>query len=33
MPTVVGVNGSVQPAHGPHGPQAIFEFGWRLHVG
>ncbi len=32
-PTVVGDDGSVQPAHGPHGPQAIFEWGWRLHVG
>jgi hypothetical protein len=27
---VVGEDGSVQPAHGP---QAIFEYGWRLHVG
>ncbi len=33
MPTVVGEDGSVQPAHGPHGPQAIFEYCWRLHVG
>ncbi len=32
-PTVVGADGSTQPAHGPHGPQAIFEYGWRLHVG
>jgi hypothetical protein len=32
-PTVVGADGSVQPAPGPHGPQAIFVFGWRLHVG
>jgi hypothetical protein len=33
MPTVVGGDGSVQPAHGPHGPQAIVEYCWRLHVG
>jgi hypothetical protein len=32
MPTVVGEDGLVQPAHGPHGPQAIFEYCWRLHV-
>jgi hypothetical protein len=32
MPTVVGEDGSVQPAHGQHAPQAIFEYGWRLHV-
>ena len=32
-PTVVGADGSEQPAPGPHGPQAIFEYGWRLHVG
>ena len=32
-PMVVGEDGSDQPAHGPHGPQAIFEWGWRLHVG
>ena len=32
-PTVCGADGSTQPAPGPHGPQAIFEFGWRLHVG
>ena len=31
--TVVGADGSIQPAPGPHGPQAIFVFGWRLHVG
>jgi hypothetical protein len=32
-PTVIGTDGSEQPTHGPHGPQAIFEYGWRLHVG
>jgi len=32
-PTVAGADGSFQPASGPHGPQAIFEYGWRLHVG
>ena len=32
-PTVVGADGSDQPAPGPHGPQAIFDYGWRLHVG
>jgi hypothetical protein len=32
-PTVVGADGSEQPAPGPHGRQAIFEHGWRLHVG
>ena len=32
-PTIIGPDGSVQPAVGPHGPQAIFEYGWRLHVG
>jgi hypothetical protein len=32
-PTVTGPDGSEQPAPGPHGPQAIFEYGWRLHVG
>ena len=33
VPTVVGADGSIQPAYGPHGPQGIFEWGWRLHVG
>ena len=32
-PVVVGADGSSQPAPGPHGPQAVFEYGWRLHVG
>ncbi len=31
-PTTVGADGSFQPAVGPHGPQAVFEYGWRLHV-
>ena len=33
LPTVVGKDGSIQPAYGQHGPQGIFEWGWRLHVG
>jgi hypothetical protein len=32
-PTVIGADGSFQPAYGPHGPQGQFVFGWRLHVG
>ncbi len=32
-PMEVGADGSFQPAPGPHGPQANFEYGWRLHVG
>jgi hypothetical protein len=32
-PVVVGADGSFQPAPGPHGPHAVFEYGWRLHVG
>jgi hypothetical protein len=32
-PVVVGADGSFQPAPGPHGPQAVFKYGWRLHVG
>ncbi len=32
QPMEVGADGSFQPAPGPHGPQAIFEYGWRLHV-
>ncbi len=33
MPTVVGEDGSVQPAHSPQGPQAIFEYCRRLNMG
>ena len=32
-PTVLGEDGSEQPAPGPHGPQIRFIFGWRLHLG
>ena len=32
-PVVKMPDGSFQPAFGPHGPQARFVFGWRLHVG
>jgi hypothetical protein len=32
-PATVCADGSFQPAPGPHGPQAVFEYGWRLHVG
>ena len=32
-PTVVGADGSEQPAPGPHGTQFRFVFGWRLHLG